>query len=177
VESAPDFRHDVEKTVVQRLTSADRSSPRLPSVQAQIPTVAAPASTAKPIVSPAQKLKDWARTTRLASTLFGALLVALVAYAAGSAERRYLQGTSDEPPSATLRATRSASAQAPARSQPDAAEIASAGEPETLKLKPSPLRIRLAPAANAKRTLSAGKIVRRKGKLGVGARNHKPRRL
>jgi serine/threonine-protein kinase len=158
-----------DETVVQRLNlSGERSLPRLPSVQAQIPTLGAPASTAQRVESIFQKLKTFTRRTGARGTVMVALLVALFAYAASSAGRlssRFAEAAS--PAQASVAASHVTTSEPP--TLVDETPVVSAAKPE----ESTPRLRSIAPAP--KRGTPGSKFAKKKSKAVLSWRSRKAR--
>jgi serine/threonine protein kinase len=169
----PEFDAADEKTVLQRpLSSSERPAPRQPSVQAQIPTIAAPPSTAQPRTAWSQTLRALARRTSRPRTALGALLVALLAYGVASSRRGYPNVANDAAPAPRVAAQLVSVPDASARLRLGETQIAAATHDNTKRMAP---RAHPPSAPGEKRFLGAGKGGRKKGKGAMIARAKKAR--
>jgi serine/threonine protein kinase len=161
-------------TVVERIIAGGlRPALRASSVQAQIPTGAARASTVRPHLSLWGKLKAFVRPA--IAPIAGALLVALLAYGAVPwlNARRVDRALPSEVPGQASRV--SAPKVVPKLTE---TQLASAARPEWLHLdagKVGAVHTRVPPPPATKRTSAANKGAKKKGKIvGLGVRNRKP---
>jgi hypothetical protein len=163
-------------TVVERIIAGGlRPSLRAPSEQAQIPTVAAPPSTARPYASLQGKIETIVRRAKGRVAAVGAVLVALLAY--GTVPWLHARLADRAPPSEPLVQASRVSAPKVVQKLTEM-QLASAARPEGLRhedVKAFAVRTRAAPPATAKRAWGTGKGAKKKGKVvGLGTRNRKP---
>jgi serine/threonine protein kinase len=174
----PPFAADAsdDATVVQRIHgSAERPAARAPSVQAQIPTIGAPPSTARAQASLAGRLRDFARRAPARSTALVACVVALLSYAASALP--FLHGRSAEHILRSENLLHPTRVSAPKIVQRLAeTQIASAAHSEG-GAHDNPARTRAISAPLAKRAWAAGKGTKKKTKFAsANTRNRKPMR-
>jgi hypothetical protein len=161
-----------DETVVQKMSAlgsrpSPTSLPRAPSLQALIPTIAAPPSSARAPSALSLRVKALARKVGIRSTAMAALFVALMAYALGSTPRLYTRAVNASgSPARVELPPENARVEIPVKLEETRIDFPSQADAGPIKPRAVPVR----------RVPNVGKVAKKKGRFVAASKGRKARR-